>query len=253
MNLLNYCLRSKIDVSLLSTLKKRSYAMFYQTSVFHCTRTVLLSAEPTYVIRSVPSRCFMKKMGLNPMYDVYNKKAAKDRLSPTEYTLIYSGTGELYVRYLCGAVMAALITVPSVFVLAYFYILFTERKIDLNTYLEVLAIPHSSLELMVMIPSLFLLKIASYSFISKYVLRIYRHNTKSQYVGVYVNPVLPWKNITCQFDTATKLPDGKNFLVPWHKEYYKLAGYKSIVLRERFRRPIDYERMLGTERTMDDE
>lgn len=252
MQFLNNCHRRKVDFLLLSMMK-RSNTACYRTPVLHRKHTLLSTAKPTYIPRSVPSRCFMKKMGLKPMYDVYNKKAAKDQVSPAEYTLIYGGTGELYVRYLSGAVMAALIAVPSIFVVAYLYIVFTEGKIDLKTYLKILSIPHSSLELMVMIPTLFLLKIASYCFVSKYVLRIYRHNSKSQYVGVFINPVLPWKNVTCLFDKAIKLPDGKNFLIPWHKEYYRLAGYKSIILRERFRRPIDYERMLGTEIAMDDE
>lgn len=103
-----------------------------------------------------------------------------------------------------------------------------------------------------MLSVLFTLKITSYSFISKYVLRIYRHNTKRQYVGVFIHPILPWKNMTYTFDKAIKLPDGKFTLVPWYKEYYKLAGNKAIVLRERFRRPIDYDRMIGLEKTMDE-
>ncbi|KAL5244398.1 hypothetical protein ACI65C_011808 [Semiaphis heraclei] len=121
----------------------------------------------------VPDRCFMKKMGLKPIYDVYNKKAAQDRVSPSEYELIYNGTGE-------------------------------------------------------------------------------RHNTKRQYVGVYINPILPWKNITCTFETAIKLPDSINVFIPWHKEYYRLAGHKSIILRERFKRPIDYDRMLGLVKALDE-
>jgi len=103
-----------------------------------------------------------------------------------------------------------------------------------------------------MIPTLFLLKIASYSFVSKYVLRIYRHKIKRQYVGVFINPILPWKNIKCKFETAIKLPDSINVFIPWHKEYYRLAGHKSIVLRERFKRPIDYDRMLGLVKTLDE-
>jgi len=194
----------------------------------------------------------MKKTGLKPGYDVYNKKAAKDKVSPTEYELVYIGNGEKYVRMLSGIVVVAMIFVPSVFIFGYVYLLFTEESIDLLTYYNILLIPHTSFELIILMTTLFCLKIASYSFISKFVLRIYKHTTKTQYVGVFINPLLPWKNITCTFDKAIKLPDGINFLIPWHKEYHRLAGYKSIILKERFRRPIDYDRMIGKIKTMDD-
>lgn len=247
MNILN-CLRSRVDSSIISSVK-RSYTMCYQASVIH-NKHMLLSSKLT--VQVLPKRCFMKKMGLKPTYDIYNKKAAKDGVSPTEYVLLYQGTGEVYVRWLSGIVVVAMMVLPSVFIFSYLYLVFTEEKINLETYLDFMFIPHSALQLAVMLPTLFLLKLASYSFISKYVLRIYRHNAREQYVSVYINPVLPWKNVTCSFEQAIKLPDGKNFLIPWHKEYYRLAGYKSIVLKERFRRPIDYDRMLGLVKTMDD-
>lgn len=247
MNILN-CLRSRVDYSIVSSVK-RSYTMCYRASVIHNKHSLSSNQLPVQVI---PNRCFMKKMGLKPIYDMYNKKAAKDGISSTEYELLYQGTGEVYVRWLSGIVVVAMAIVPSVFIFSYLYIVFTEGKIDLKTYLDFMFIPNSLLELAFMLPSLFLLKLASYSFISKYVLRIYRHNSRNQYVSVYIHPVLPWKNITCSFDKAIKLPNGKNFLVPWHKEYYRLAGYKSIVLKERFRRPVDYDRMLGLVKTMDD-
>lgn len=221
--------------------------MHSRTSVIHNNRLLLpANLLPGYL---VPDRLFMKKTSI---YEVYNKKAAQDRVSPTEYELIYNGTGENYARCLSGAIIVAITILPSIFIIGYFYILFTEEKMDLQTYLDILLIPSSSLELMVMIPSLFLLKIVSYNFISKYVLRIYRHNTKRQYVGVYINPILPWKNVTSTFETAMKLPDSKMVFIPWHKEYYRLAGHKSIVLRERFKRPIDYDRMLGLVKTLDE-
>jgi len=195
----------------------------------------------------------MKKMGLKPIYDVFDKKAAKDNVSKENYTLVYNGIAETYVRCLSGLVVAIIIIAPTIFVSAYIYLCYSEGNIDLKTYFNILLIPHTSLELLIMLPTLFLLKVASYSFISKYVLRIYKHNSKTQYIGVYINPVFPWKNITCQFNQAIKLPDGKNFIVPWHKEYYRISGYKSIILKERFRRPIDYDRMIGLKKSMDDD
>lgn len=237
--------------SLIFSSMKRSYAAYHRCSVVHNKHSSLLSAD-RFPVQSASNRCFMKKMGLKPGYDVYNKKAAKDKVSPTEYELVYIGNGEKYVRMLSGVLIAAIIFVPSLFIIGYVYLFFTEESIDLKTYYNVMLIPHTSFELMILLTTLFCLKIASYSFISKFVLRIYKHNTKTQYVGVFINPVLPWKNITCTFDRAIKLPDGKNVLIPWHKEYYKLAGYKSIVLKERFRRPIDYDRMLGKMKTMDE-
>ncbi|NP_001288020.1 uncharacterized protein LOC103311794 [Acyrthosiphon pisum] len=246
MYIFNYCLRSRINSSIFSSVK-RSYTLHLRTSLIHNNRMLLPANQfPGYL---VPDRCFMKKMGI---YEVYNKKAVQDRVSPSEYELIYNGTGEMYARWLSGIVIAAIIVLPSTFIIAYFYILFTEGKIDLQTYLDILLIPNSTFELMIMIPVLFLMKIVSYNFISKYVLRIYRHNTKRQYVGVYINPILPWKNITCTFETAIKLPDSINVFIPWHKEYYRLAGHKSIVLRERFKRPVDYDRMLGLVKTLDE-
>ncbi|XP_022172393.1 uncharacterized protein LOC111035178 [Myzus persicae] len=249
MYIFNYCLRSRVNSSIFSSVK-RSYTLHLRTSVIHNNRMLLpVNRLPGYL---VPDRCFMKKMGMKPIYEVYNKKAAQDRVSPSEYELIYNGTGETYARCLSGIVIAAIVVLPSTFIIAYFYILLTEGKIDLQTYLDILLIPNSTFELMIMIPTLFLLKIVSYNFISKYVLRIYRHNTKRQYVGVYINPILPWKNITCTFETAIKLPDSINVFIPWHKEYYRLAGHKSIVLRERFKRPIDYDRMLGLVKALDE-
>lgn len=250
MNILNYCLRNKVD-AVISTIK-RPCSAYYRASVLHNKNTCLLSTSQPAILQSIPNRCFMKKMGLNPIYDVYNKKAAKDQVLSTEYTLIYNGIGESYVRYLSGIVVAVIILIPSVSIGTYLYLLLTEGKIDFKTYLEILLIPHSALELMIMIPTLFLLKLAAYSFISKYVLRIYRHNTKTQHIGVYINPFLPWKNISCRFERAEKLPESKFVFIPWYKEYYKLGGYKSIILRERFRRPIDYDRMLGTVKSIDD-
>lgn len=251
MNILNYCLRNKVN-AVFSTIK-RSCSMYYRAPVLHVKHTCLLFTSQPVILQSVPNRCFMKKMGLNPIYDVYSKKAAKDQVLSTEYTLIYNGIGERYVRYLSGVVVAIIILIPLVLIGAYLYILLTEGKIDLKTYLEILLIPHSTVELMIMIPTLFLLKLASYSFISKYVLRIYRHNTKTQHIGIYINPLLPWKNISCPFERAEKLPESKNVFIPWHKEYYRLGGYKSIILRERFRRPIDYDRMLGVVNSIDDQ
>jgi hypothetical protein len=228
---------------------KRSYTLHSRTSIIYNNRTLLpINRLPGSL---VPDRCFMKKMGEKPVYQVYNKKAAQDRVSPTEYELIYNGTGETYARCLSGMVIAAIIVLPSTFIGAYLYILFTVGKIDLQTYLDIMLIPNSTLELMIMIPVLLLLKIVSYNFISKYVLRIYKHNTNRQYVGVYINPILPWKNLTCTFETAIKLPDSINVFIPWHKEYYRLAGHKSIVLRERFKRPIDYDKMLGLVKELD--
>lgn len=248
MYIFNYCLRSRVNSSILSTMK-RSYTLFSRTSIVHNNRTLLpINRLPGYLM---PERCFMKKMGEKPAYNVYNKKATQDRVSPTEYELIYNGTGETYARLLSGMVIAAIIVLPSTFIITYLYVLFTEGKIDLQTYLDILLLPNSTWELLIMIPVLFLLKIVSYNFISKYVVRIYKHNAKKQYVGVYINPVLPWKNITCTFETAIKLPDSINVFVPWHKEYYRLAGHKSIVLRERFKRPIDYDRMIGLVKTLD--
>uniref|UniRef100_A0A2S2P2V7 Transmembrane protein n=1 Tax=Schizaphis graminum TaxID=13262 RepID=A0A2S2P2V7_SCHGA len=242
MYIFNCCLRSRVNSSILSSMK-RSYTLHSRISIIHNNRTLLpINRLPGGL---VPDRCFMKKMGEKPVYQVYNKKAAQDRVSPTEYELIYNGTGETYARCLSGMVIAAIIVLPSTFIGAYLYILITEGNIDLQTYLDIMLIPNSTLELMIMIPVLLLLKIVSYSFISKYVLRIYKHNTKRQYVGVYINPILPWKNLTCTFETAIKLPDSINVFIPWHKEYYRLAGHKSIILRERFKRPIDYDKMLG--------
>jgi len=194
----------------------------------------------------------MKKMGLKPRYDVYDKKALKDQVSPTEYELIYIGHGEKYVRMLSGIVITAMVLLPSFFVIGYVYLLITEGPIDLKTYFKILLIPHTFFELAFMIVTLFCLKMASYSFISKYVLRIYKHNIKTQYIGVFINPFLPWKNIMHTFDVAVKLPNGINYLLPWNKEYHKLAGYKSIVLKERFRRPVDYDRMIGKIKAMDE-
>lgn len=186
------------------------------------------------------------------MYDVYDKKAAKDNISPAEYTLIYNGTGETYVRWLSGILIATIVVMPTVFATAYVYMWYTEGCIEFKTFLEILFLSHTQLEVYVMLGALVFLKLGSHSFISKYVLRIYKHNIKNRYIGVYINPILPWKSVTCPFDKATKLPNGWNFLAPWYTEYYKLAGNKSIVLRERFRRPIDYDRMVGIRNTKDE-
>lgn len=248
MNILN-CLRLKINSSIICSVKM-SHTMCYRASVIHKKHSLLSSHH--LPVQVVSNRCFMKKMGLKPMYDMYNKKAAKDGVSPTEYVLIYQGTGDVYVRWLSGMVIVAIIVLPSVFLFTYLYAMVTTKKIDLQTYLDLMFVPHSGLELAFMIPTIFLLKLASYSFISKYVLRIYRHNVREQYISVYINPFLPWKNITCSFEKAIKLPNSKMFIIPWHKDYYRIAGYKSIILKERFRRPIDYERMLGLVKTLDD-
>lgn len=249
MNVLNCCLRSRIiNSSIISSLQRP-----YATTVYYGASVIRLSADRSSV-RTVLSnrRCFMKKMGLDPKYNVYDKKAAQDHVSPAEYELVYQGTGEKYVRWLSGMVVVALTIVPTVFVLSYAYLAYTEGQIDFKTYLNLLFLPGSAFEVVVLLSVLFVMKIASYSFISKYVLRIYRHNSNAEYVGVYINPFVPWKNVTCRFDRAVKLPDGKIFIVPWHKEYYRLAGHKSIILKERFRRPIDYDRMLGLEKTLDE-
>ncbi|XP_025198652.1 uncharacterized protein LOC112596975 [Melanaphis sacchari] len=250
MYIFNYCLRSRVNSSIVSSMK-RSYTLLHlRTSIIHNNRTLLpINRLPGYLMLD---RCFMKKMGEKPIYEVYNKKAAQDKVSPSEYELIYSGTGQTYARCLGGITIFAMIVLPSTFFIAYLYVLLTEGKVDLQTFLDILLMPNSTMELIIMISTLFLLKIASYSFISKYVLRIYRHNAKRQYVGVYINPILPWKNITCTFETAIKLPNSRQVFIPWHKEYYRLAGHKSIVLRERFKRPIDYDRMLGLVKTLDE-
>lgn len=246
MNIFNYSLRCKVNSSIFSSVK-RSSTLCYNISVIHNKHTFLSTNQAS--VQLLFDRCFMKKMGLNPVYDSYNKKAAKDRVSPTQYELIYHGTGENYVRYLSGITVAAMVILPTIFISSYVYIFFSHGEIDMKTFLELMLLPHTTLEIMIMVPTLILLKLASFSFISKYVLRIYKHQTKSQYVCVYVNPFLPWNNITCNFDRAFKLPDSKLVFIPWSREYHKLAGYKSIVLKERFRRPIDYERMLGIEKT----
>lgn len=248
MNVLNFCLRNRRDPSIFSVVK-RSYTLLYRSSIIHNNHIMLPINQSC--VQLVSYRCFMKKMGLKPIYDVYNKKAAKDNISPTEYELIYNGTGEMYVRSLSGILLVALTVVPATLVIGYIQTLLTEGNVDFKTYLEVLLLPHTSVELAVMLPALFLMKIVSYGFISKYVLRVYRHNIKTEHIGVYINPLLPWKNIRCSFKTAIKLPDGKLHIVPWHKEYYQLAGYKSIILKDRFRRPIDHDLMLGLVKPMD--
>lgn len=249
MNVINYFLRNRVGTSIFSTIK-RSYTIFNKRPVIH-NNYIMLPANQSCV-QLVSYRCFMKKMGLKPMYDVYKKKAAKDNVSPTEYELIYNGTGELYVRYLSGIVIATIILIPSVFIFGYIYTICTEGIVDFKTYLNILTLPHSIIELAIMLPTLLLLKVMSYSFISKYVLRIYRHNTKTQHIGVFINPFLPWKNVSCTFKTAIKLPDGKLHIIPWYKEYYQLSGYKSIILQNRFRRPIDHDRMIGIVKTIDE-
>lgn len=250
MNMFNYSLRCKINSSIFSSVK-RSSTLCYNISVIHNKHTFLFTKQSS--VQLLSDRCFMKKaMGLKPVYDSYDKKASKDRVSPTEYELIYHGTGETYVRYLSGITVGAMIILPTVFISTYVYILFSHGEIDMKTFLEFMLLPNSSLEIMIMVPTLFLLKFASFSFISKFVLRIYKHNSKSEYICVYVNPFLPWNNITCKFDRAFKLPDSKLIFVPWYREYHKLAGYKSIVLKEKFRRPVDYDRMIGTEKTIDE-
>lgn len=248
MNVFN-CLRSGINFSTLTPIK-RSQTICYRASGINNDHN--LRSNNQISIRLIPQRCFMKKMGLKPIYDVYKKKAAKDNVSSTDYELVYNGTGEKYVRYLSGILSLAVVSLPSVFVGSYVYLLFTNGYISLKTYFDILCLPQSAFEVMIFLLVLFILKIGSYGFISKYVLRIYRHNMKMQHACVYIHPIFPWKNITTIFDKAIKLPDGKNFLVPWHKEYYQLGGYKAIVLRERFRRPIDYDRMLGKVKTLDE-
>lgn len=248
MNILNYYHRSRVNTLIFSTVQ-RACTICYRSSVIH-NKSTLLSVDQS-PMQFVSNRFFMKKIGLKPMYDIYNKKAAKDNISPTEYALIYNGTGEKYVRSLSGIVIVAMIIVPTVLIGTYIYILFTRGQIDLRTYLNILFIPNSILETAIMLFILFSMKLVSYSFISKYVLRIYKHNTKSQYIGVFINPFLPWKNITCTFEKGIKLPNGKIFIVPWYKEYYKIAGNKSIILKDRFRRPIDYDRMLGIDKAWD--
>lgn len=252
MNILNYCLRNRVNCSTFSSIK-RSYTIASCRASVIQHKPTLLPGDNQFHVKLVFYRCFIKKMGLNPMYNVYNKKAAKDNISPTEYELVYNGIGENYVRSLSGIVIGSMIFVPSIYIFSYFYLMLTEGYINFETYLKILLLPTSGIELIALISTLVLFKIASYSFVSKYVLRIYRHNMKAHHACVYINPVLPWKSITVTFDKGTKLPDSKMFLIPWHKEYYKLGGYKSIVLRERFRRPIDYDRMLGIEKRMDDD
>lgn len=249
MNVLNYCLRGRVD-TLINSAIKRSYTVFNRGSVIH--NNSVLSPVHQSCVQLVSYRCFMKKTSLKSIYDVYKKKAAKDKVSSTEYELIYNGTGETYVRCLSGIIVASVIFIPSVLIIGYIYTLFTEGKVNLKTYLDVLLIPHSATELAIMLPVLFLLKIMSYNFISKYVLRVYRHNTKTQHIGVYINPILPWKNISCTFETAIKLPDGKLNIIPWNKEYYQLSGYKSIILKDRFKRPIDHDRMVGLVKPLDE-
>ncbi|VVC44065.1 Hypothetical protein CINCED_3A012193 [Cinara cedri] len=243
MNILNYCLRSRIASSTFPTIK-RSYKVLCKGSLIH-NNQIQLPANHQSCVQLVSYRSFMKKMGLKPIYDVYNKKAAKDNISPTEYELIYNGTGEMYVRSLSGILIVAVTIIPTSLIFGYIYTLLNEGNTNFKTYLEVLVLPHTSMELAILFPILVFMKIMSYSFISKYVLRVYRHNMKEQHVGVFINPILPWKNIRCNFKTAIKLPDGKLHIVPWYKEYHQLSGYKSIILRERFRRPVDYDRMLG--------
>lgn len=249
MNIFNYSLRFKINSSIFSSVK-RSSTLCCKISVVHNKPTFLSTKQSS--VQWLSDRCFMKKaLGLKPVYDSYDKKAAKDRVSPTEYELIYHGPGETYARYLSGITVAAMIFLPTIFISTYVYTWFSHGEIDMKTFLELMLLPNSALEIMIMVPTLLLLKFASLSFISKYVLRIYKHNSKSQYICMYINPFLPWNNISCKFDRAYKLPDGKLIIVPWYKEYHKLAGYKSIILKERFRRPIDYDRMLGIEQKMD--
>lgn len=242
MNIFNYCHRNRVKPLIFYPIK-RSCTIYYKSSVIQNKRT-LLSVDQSSM-QFLTNRFFMKKTGLNPIYDVYNKKAAKDSISPTEYALIYNGTGEMYVRTLSGIVIIAMIIIPTVLIGIYIYILFTKEQINFRIYLDTLFIPNSINETAIMLFVLFSMKLVSYSFISKYVLRIYKHNTKSQYMGIFINPLLPWKNITCTFEKGIKLPDSKIFIIPWYKEYHKIAGIKSIILRDRFRRPIDYDRMLG--------
>lgn len=241
MNILKYSLRNGVNYS----MKWSSYPMYYQAYQGIQNKHLLISNNESSTQLLMSNRCFMKKVGLKPMYDLYSKTASKDNVSPLEYELVYIGSSELYVRCLSGAIIAAMIFVPSIFGFSFLYLWFTEEQLDLKTYLEVMALPHSIVEISIILTALVLMKIASYSFISKYVLRIYRHHTKTHHIGVYINPILPWKNILCTFETAIKLPDSKISVIPWHKEYYNISGYKSIILRERFRRPVDYDKMLG--------
>lgn len=250
MNVLNYCLRSRVDTSINSAIK-RLYTIFNKSSVTH--NNCVLSPVHQPCIQLVSYRRFMKKNSLKSIYDVYNKKAAKDKVSSTEYELIYNGSGETYVRCLSGIIIASIIFIPSSVIIGYIYTLFTDGKVNLKTYLDVLLIPHSAIELGIMFLVLFILKVMSYNFISKYVLRVYRHNTRTQHIGVYINPILPWKNISCTFETATKLPDGKLNIIPWNKEYYQLSGYKSIILKDRFKRPVDHDRMVGLVKPLDEQ
>lgn len=161
------------------------------------------------------NRCFKKKMGLKLIYDMYDR----DTFSPTEYMLVYNGTGETYVRCLSGIIVILVIAVPSVYIYWYGHILFTKGYIDLNGYLNSFCTVLALIKLL-----------ASYSFPLKYVIRNYKHNTKRQYAGVIINLILPWKNIICIFNKAIKFPNGKFTFVPWYKEYYDLDGHKSIKL-----------------------
>ncbi|XP_050541852.1 uncharacterized protein LOC126905818 [Daktulosphaira vitifoliae] len=242
------CIRSK---PVMATLKTYCRIYFLKSQISFYPSSKYVSSGMWLNKSLITKRSFMKKVGLNPIYDTYQKKAAKDNISPSEYELIYNGTGENYVRWLSGIVISALIILPTSFIGAYFYIFLTEKSIDLDTYFKVLLIPHSAFEVSVILIIMFSLKLASYSFISKYVLRIYKHSIKNEYACVFINPILPWKNITVLTDNAIKLPNGYIPLVPWYKEYYKLGGYKSIILRERFRRPIDLDRMLNKEKKND--
>lgn len=247
MNILKYSLRNGVNFS----MKWSSSTMYYQAYQGIQNKHLLMSTNKSSSQILMSNRCFMKKVGLKPMYDLYTKKASKDNISPLEYELVYIGSSEMYVRCLSGAIIAATVFVPSLFGFSYLYLWFTEERFDFKSYLEILALPQSGTELAIILTALVLMKIVSYSFISKYVLRIYRHHTKTNHIGVYINPFLPWKNFTCVFDTAIKLPNSKNFIIPWHKEYYTISGHKSIILRERFKRPIDYDKLLGINKTME--
>ncbi|XP_050432004.1 uncharacterized protein LOC126840368 [Adelges cooleyi] len=245
MNIL-YCLRIRTLNPVFDPIK------VYRRTIYRASQQITSSKSQSKPIAPISKsftihRNFMKKVGLEPLYDNYKKRAIKDNISSNEFELIYNGIGETYARCLSGIVISALILLPTVFTGAYLYLLISEGSINLKTYFEILLLPHSAIEVFLLLTTMFSLKLASYSFISKYVVRIYKHNIKPQYACVYINPILPWKNITVMTDKAIKLPNGKISLVPWYKEYYELGGYKSIVLKERFRRPIDIDRMTNTE------
>uniref|UniRef100_A0A1B6MNF0 Uncharacterized protein n=1 Tax=Graphocephala atropunctata TaxID=36148 RepID=A0A1B6MNF0_9HEMI len=203
-----------------------------------------------FTISSLQKKCFHFSSSVNYQpkiqFNVTRKSVSKLRLRdkvPEHYELIYKAPMEATFRVVYPVVLLVTIAAPT-YVL-YHYL--KEEKQELIKEYNNIKFLNPSNELMFFLAMSSVFAVAVFGLIFKFPFRVYKHNTKQEYIAMFLSVVPPMLR-KFHFKSAAKTKFKNPFYSMMDGHHYYLDKRRGFLMAHYFRVPADLFEMMGDEK-----